>query len=297
MHSYIEQEEDSRTNRPVVVEVKYKNKPQISSALLHPVNVAVKLNAPVSLDTKLVKHKKNKSPKKGSRIIAALTAPLDVAVNVNTPDKTNVSLAPFRSNSLKAEKRKPKQCVLSGLIAPLNVAVNVNTPAKVKCPVIRNDTPRRSGSMSNPVSRPLSSSAYQRMDSTTSDKSLNLNSAPEIPKPPGDDFMIARRFNSTPNSILTLSGCSDSSCSSSLDDLSDSETCDIKPLDVYNKSKAFTSFRSIKSLKGPGSLGGSMRSRKRDDSRPSVTGGMMTFMDLAIQVNTPADARKVGALL
>lgn len=313
MHSYNGDEEiegdKTPSRRRMSLQMKYKSKPKIANALFHPVNVAVKVNTPVQIDAKLVKHKKQKSPKKGSSLRAALTAPLDVAVNVNTPDKTNISLDPFQkiSRDLEPEKlrNKHKQSVMTGLVAPLNVAVNVNTPATIKCPIVKETSFKKKVSMKKavqrpPAPRPLSSSAYQRMDSTISNLSIPPESGPTILQPPSEDVLKARRFNSSPNSIFTVSGCSESSCSS-LDELSDSECCDVRPVEAYStdKGKGFCSLRSIKSLKIPSSSsgGGSLRSSsslRRDPQRPSVTGGIMAFMDLAIQVNTPVDARKVS---
>lgn len=327
MHSYPGEEaetDEHRRRRKVSIDLKYKRKPKVSNMLYQAADVAVKLNSPVPVETKLSKKKKEKTPKKGTKLKNALVNPLDVAINVNTPDNVNINFDAFQDYSrdihpeLPRSRRKP--LVKSGLIAPLNVAVNVNTPANVKYPLNQSDIPRKRTSTTRPLSdsQTLVPPVFQRLESNTSIHSGEKTPCPSDSSTPkvvarnmgsrastssdtgGEEPLKPRKFNGRQDSVFTLSGCSESSCSS-IDDLSDTDdpeykTATIKPMAAYGglkKSKSGT-LTSIKSSKnGKGSRMGSLKNKKRDNRRPSVCDGLFGAMGVAIKVNTPADATKV----
>ena len=338
MHSYPGEDNDSehRRRRKVSIDMKYKRKPKVSNVLFQAANVAVKVNSPVPVEAKLVKKKKEKKAKKGSQLKAALVKPLDVAVNVNTPDNANINFDAFQDYARDIHPELPrsrqKALVKSGLIAPLNVAVNVNTPAHVKYPLNQADIPRKRHSVTRPLpvdNKALLNPVYQRLESGTgssvgddhtprgSDSSTpkvvarnfprarsSTGSGTGPPDPRTEDPLKTRRFNGRNDSIFTLSGCSESSCSS-IEDISDTEDPDIKrtikPMAAYgvrkSKSGTLTSTKSVKSSKSGKSSNsrvGSLKKSQRDNRRPSICDGLFGAMGVAIKVNTPADARKVG---
>ena len=328
MHSYPGEENDSdfRRRRKCSIDVKYKRRPKVSNVLFAAANVAVKLNSPVPVETKLVKKKKDKPPKKGSKLKSALVNPLNVAVNVNTPDNANINFDAFQDYARDIHPDLPrsrqKTLVKSGLIAPLNVAVNVNTPAYVKYPINKASIPKkRRSSVTRPLpfeSNPMHNPVYQRLESgtgssTNGEDRKSCSSDSSTPKVMArtltrssvgstNDDPLKKRVFGREGSVLTLSGCSESSCSS-IDDISDTDDPDnkqtIKPMAAYgvrkSKSGTLTSIKSVKS--NMSARVGSLKKSNRDNRRPSICDGLMGVMGVAIKVNTPADARKVCSIL
>ena len=287
---------------------------------------AVKSSIKLGSPKKLVKKRSVK--KKSGSIQNALVNPLDVAVNVNTPDKSNITLEAFKDfardiDPTKPRSRKHGSLIKHTLVAPLDIAVNVNTPADIKFPINHAALPKKRTSICGDVIKPPPPSQSKvDLRTTTPDSTTVRHSS-----------CTTRKFSIGASSIFTLSGCSESSCSSISEsdcEYDEEYSCGTPPIMMMYQKTGLVSAsdqsrdstledtaatpkpttgtsvfkrggergNSLKSWKGSmislNSIGSSVTSKK-PRRRASVVTALYPALDVAVQVNTPVDARKVSA--